>query len=132
LIVQLEENMPGLIVANFANCDMVGHTGIFDAAKKAARVVDEAASRVISKAASLGYVVLVTADHGNAEKMTENGAPFTAHTTFPVWLTLCGLEGARLSDGALADIAPTLLDAMGLGAPPEMEGNSLLTRSILS
>ena len=118
------------VILNFANCDMVGHTGVFNAAVKAVQAVDECVMRVINKVLSTGGNVLLTADHGNAETMTfENGAPCTSHTTNPVMFALIGekYEKAELcGGGALCDVAPTLLTVMGLPIPPEMEGKSLI------
>lgn len=118
------------VILNFANCDMVGHTGVFGAAVKAVTAVDECVKRVVDKVLSTGGSVLLTADHGNAETMTfENGAPCTSHTTNPVTFTLISekYKAAKLRDGgALCDVAPTLLQVMDLPVPQEMEGKSLI------
>ena len=116
-----------LIVLNFANPDMVGHTGRLDAAIKAVEAVDHALGRVMAAIEQAGGALLVTADHGNCELMRDpvTGGPHTAHTTNKVPVVLHG--GAHmLRDGRLADIAPTLLALMGVGQPPEMTGRSLL------
>jgi 2,3-bisphosphoglycerate-independent phosphoglycerate mutase len=117
-----------LVVMNFANCDMVGHTGDFAATVKAVEVVDEAVGRLL-EAAKGRYHVFITADHGNAEEMRNpDGSPQTAHTTLPVPLYYVGprTSGARkLRPGILADVAPTILDAMGLPKPEAMTGRSL-------
>lgn len=118
-----------LMVLNFANCDMVGHTGIIPAAEQAVKAVDTCVQQVVQTILSVGGTVLVTADHGNAEKMlADDGSPFTAHTTNPVPLILVNdaYKGAQLQDGILADIVPTLFEVMGLAQPAEMTGKSLL------
>ena len=118
-------------IVNFANCDMVGHTGVIPAAVKAVEAVDEGVGEVLAAMADKGGITLLTADHGNADKMlAEDGTPFTAHTTAKVPFVLIdesdsGL-GLKKQDGKLADIAPTLLSAIGLPVPPEMTGDSLL------
>ena len=120
-----------VIVLNFANCDMVGHTGIFEAAVKAVEAVDTCFGKVADAVLAQGGIVLLTADHGNAEQMIdpESGGPFTAHTTLPVELILAGAgDGITLKEGRLADLAPTMLDLMGLAKPPEMTGSSLIVR----
>ena len=116
-----------LIVCNFANCDMVGHTGVMDAAVKAVETMDACMGRIAEEVSKHPDVVLlVTADHGNADCMfDETGKVNTAHTTNPVPF-LVTREGASLDDGRLADIAPTILNLMGLEQPSEMTGKSLL------
>ncbi len=127
----IDEDKFDVIVLNFANPDMVGHTGDFDAAVKAVEAVNEGVSRVVPAILEKGGQVLLTADHGNAEKMREDdGSPFTAHTTNDVPLFyLGGPEGIEIEDGILADIAPTMLDILGLEKPEEMTGNSLLKKA---
>ena len=117
-----------LIVMNFANPDMVGHTGSLPAAIRAVEAVDAGLGRVAEAVARRGGAMLVTADHGNCELMRdpETGGPHTSHTTNPVPVLLAGRAGAKLREGRLADIAPTLLELMGLRAPDEMTGRSLL------
>ena len=118
-----------LIVLNYANADMVGHTGSLPAAIKAVETVDMGLGRLAEAMQSAGGALLVTADHGNCEMMRdpETGGPHTAHTTNPVPLLLMGGgKGASLADGRLADLAPTLLELMGLPKPAEMTGVSLL------
>ena len=119
-----------LIVCNFANCDMVGHTGVMDAAIKAVETVDTCMGRIIAEVSKHpDTVLLVTADHGNADCMfDENGKVNTAHTTNPVPFCVSGVEGITLKNGRLADIAPTILDVMGLAQPEEMTGCSLICR----
>jgi len=119
-----------LIVCNYANGDMVGHTGIFDAAVAAAECIDSCIERVTQALESVGGQCLITADHGNAEQMVdENSLPHTQHTTGPVPLVYFGPTKLKLkADGALCDIAPSLLDLMQLEKPAEMSGNSLIER----
>ena len=109
---------------------MVGHTGNFDAAVKAIEALDQAVGRVLEACESVGGACLITADHGNAEQMLDpdNGQPFTAHTTgpVPIWLGANPVNAVGLSEGALRDVAPTLLALLGLDPPPEMTGRSLL------
>ena len=118
-------------IVNFANCDMVGHTGVISAAVAAVEAVDAGVEQVLAAVERAGGVAFVTADHGNADKMlAEDGSPHTAHTTAPVPFALVDFSGLglRLSgeEGALCDIAPTMLTAMGVDVPPEMTGKSLL------
>ena len=118
------------IILNYANPDMVGHTGNLEAAIKAIETIDECVGRVVDAIEKNDGVLLITADHGNAEQMIDytTGAPHTAHTTNPVPIILVGMEGTTLKDGRLADLAPTLLDIMGLKKPKEMTGISLIKR----
>ena len=124
---RIESGKYDMIILNFANCDMVGHTGIFDAAVKAVEAVDKAAGEVIDAVVAAGGAVLLTADHGNADKMYEpDGEPFTAHTTNPVPLLATNCGDVKLREGGvLADLAPTLLQLMELPQPEEMTGKSL-------
>ena len=116
-----------MIILNFANCDMVGHTGVFDAAVKAVEAVDTCVGRVADAVAQEGGVTLITADHGNADRMVDDdGSPFTAHTTNPVPFCMVGYEGKLRTGGRLADIAPTMLQILGLSQPAEMDGKSLI------
>ena len=114
-----------VVILNFANCDMVGHTGDFAAAVKAVEAVDTCVGIVFEAVQSAGGLMLVTADHGNADKMRDGETPFTAHTTNPVPFIVCR-EGVSLHGGALCDIAPTLLALLGLPVPGEMTGKSLM------
>ena len=124
---RIESGKYDMISLNFANCDMVGHTGIFDAAVKAVEAVDKAAGEVIDAVVAAGGAVLLNADHGNADKMYEpDGEPFTAHTTNPVPLLAINCGDVKLREGGvLADLAPTLLQLMELPQPEEMTGKSL-------
>jgi 2,3-bisphosphoglycerate-independent phosphoglycerate mutase len=129
LVEKIDEDVYDLIIVNFANADMVGHTGKLDAATRAIEAVDTCVGRVVDKALSKGGVLLVTADHGNAEMMQdEGGRPHTAHTCNPVPFILVDEAGkdARLRAGILADIAPTILQLLHLPQPPEMTGKSLV------
>lgn len=119
-----------LVIVNYANPDMVGHTGNVPAAIRAVECVDRCVERVVAKVLGLGGCLLVAADHGNCEQMlNEDGSPQTAHTTFPVPLLYVAddADRHRLDDGILADIAPTILALLGVPAPPEMTGRSLLS-----
>ena len=117
------------IILNFANPDMVGHTGSIEAAIKALEAIDECVQKVVEAIESVNGVLLITADHGNCEQMIdyETGEPHTAHTTNPVPLAIVGLpSNKKIKEGRLADLAPTMLDIMGLAKPDEMTGESLL------
>ena len=118
------------IILNYANPDMVGHTGSLEAAVKAIETVDSCVAEVVEAMKENGGVILITADHGNSEQMIDytTGEPHTAHTTNPVPLMLVGMENAKLKSGRLADLAPTMLDIMGLEKPEEMSGESLLVK----
>jgi len=120
-----------MIVLNFANLDMVGHTGVFSAAVKACEAVDRCAEKVVTAVLKKKGTVLLTADHGNAEQMKdENNQPFTAHTLNPVPLVLISHDRkqVKLREGVLGDIAPTMLEIMGIEQPTEMTGQSLILR----
>ena len=129
LIESLESGKYDLIVINYANCDMVGHTGVMDAAIKAVETVDACVGRAVAAIDKTGAKMFLCADHGNADKMVDEdtGTPFTAHTTNPVPFVLYGYSECKLAEGGrLADIAPTLLELLGLNIPNEMTGKSLL------
>ena len=127
-VERIESGAYDVIILNFANCDMVGHTGVFDAAVKAVETVDECVGKVVDATLKMGGIAMITADHGNAEQMTEpDGSPMTAHTTNPVPFILCG-AGTELRKGRLADIAPTILDVMGLACPEDMDGKTLIVK----
>ncbi len=118
------------IILNYANPDMVGHTGNLDAAVKAVETVDECVGKVVEAVQNQQGIILITADHGNLEQMIDykTGEPHTAHTTNPVPLILVGKDDVKLKTGKLADLAPTMLDLMDLAKPQEMTGQSLLIK----
>ena len=118
------------IILNYANPDMVGHTGSLEAAIKAIEKIDDCVQRVVDAVNEKNGVLLITADHGNAEQMIDEatGEPHTAHTTNPVPLILVGKDNVRLKEGRLADLAPTMLEIMGLEKPQEMTGESLIEK----
>ncbi len=129
VVARLDSGKYDFIVLNFANMDMVGHSGVMAAAVKACETVDRCLEKVVSKLWEKDGVALVTADHGNSEKMAgPDGKPFTAHTTNPVRLLLLddSRKGVRLREGRLGDVAPTILELMGLEKPVQMTGQSLL------
>lgn len=130
VLEELDSGEFDVVILNFANCDMVGHTGVIPAAVKAVGTVDECVKKVTDKILEMGGCAILTADHGNADKMlAEDGSSFTAHTTNPVPVVLVSdkLKDKKLrTDGVLADIAPTLLTVMGLKVPEEMTGKSLI------
>ena len=130
VLEELDSGEFDAIILNYANCDMVGHTGVIPAAEKAVHTVDECVKKVCDKILAMGGSAIVTADHGNADKLlSEDGSPFTAHTTNPVPVILVSekYKNAELrEDGILADLAPTLLTLMGLPVPAEMTGKSLI------
>ncbi len=116
-----------VIILNFANCDMVGHTGFFDAAVKAVETVDTCVGNVVDATLSMDGVVLITADHGNADRMVDtDGSPFTAHTTNPVPFSVVGYDCELRECGKLCDISPTILKILNLEKPVEMDGESLI------
>ena len=128
-VERIESGAYDVIILNFANCDMVGHTGVMDAAVRAVETVDACVGRVVDATLKMGGIAMITADHGNAEQMIEpDGSPMTAHTTNPVPFILCGAGTELRSGGRLADIAPTILDVMGLACPPEMDGKTLILK----
>jgi 2,3-bisphosphoglycerate-independent phosphoglycerate mutase len=123
------EDEPEFGVINFANADMVGHTGVIPAAVAAIETVDECLGRVLDSVASRGGVAVVTADHGNADHMLEpDGSPNTAHSLNPVPLIVTAAGLALSEGGVLADVSPTVLDLLGIAQPPEMTGRSLIER----
>jgi 2,3-bisphosphoglycerate-independent phosphoglycerate mutase len=121
-----------VVITNFANPDMVGHTGVQEAAIRAIEAVDECVGKVVAAVKEADAKLFICADHGNAEQLVdyETGAPFTAHTTnqVPFILVNCGDEIGLREGGCLADIAPTLIELMGMEQPAEMTGKSLLVR----
>ena len=127
LLTELDKDKFDAIILNFANPDMVGHTGVLSAAITAMEKVDDCAGRIVRKVLSLGGSVCITADHGNLEKMAESdGSPNTAHTTNPVPFLLVSKEQHKLHNGILADIAPTLLQLLNIKQPAAMTGKTLI------
>lgn len=128
IVPKLEKEEAELVVLNFANGDMVGHTGVYEAIYKAVQAVDDCVGKVVAAAQKGGYDVMIIADHGNADNaVNEDGSPNTAHSLNPVpCLFVTEKTGIELSDGILADVAPTLLNVMGLEVPSEMTGKNLI------
>ena len=127
LVPAIKSGKYDMIILNFANCDMVGHTGVFEAAVKAVEAVDTCVGKVIDAVKEMDGVALITADHGNADKMIDDdGEPFTSHTTNPVPFCVVGYDCELREGGRLADIAPTMLQIMNLPQPKEMDGKSLI------
>lgn len=127
VIEQIKQGKYDVIIINFANCDMVGHTGIFEAAVKAVEAVDDCVGRLTEAVLAMDGQMIVTADHGNADKMIdENGEPFTPHSTNPVPVITVGQNRPLRHGGKLCDLCPTLLDMMHLPIPKEMTGKSLI------
>jgi 2,3-bisphosphoglycerate-independent phosphoglycerate mutase len=128
LLPELQRQWPHFVCLNFANADMVGHTGVWDAVIKAVETVDSCVQRVVTTALAAGYTVLLTADHGNADFMiNEDGSPNTQHSLNPVPLLLIDNEWrGTIKPGKLGDIAPTILHLMALPIPLEMSGNILV------
>ena len=127
-VKRIESGKYDVVILNFANCDMVGHTGVFEAAVKAVEAVDAAVEKVVTAVLNAGGCAFLTADHGNAEKMKNpDGTPFTAHTTNVVPFVVIGCGDVKLREGGcLADIAPTMLPYIGLPVPAEMTGKSII------
>ncbi|MBR2700294.1 MAG: alkaline phosphatase family protein, partial [Clostridia bacterium] len=128
----IAEKKYDVIILNFANCDMVGHTGVMEAAKKAVRTVDECVGRIVDALIAQDGKVVITADHGNADMMIDpvTGGPFTAHTINPVPVIVIDpahpKHNLRKEGGKLCDLCPTMLDLMGIQQPAEMTGKSLI------
>jgi len=132
IVKEIDSNEPDLVVLNYANGDMVGHTGIFEAAKIAAQTVDKNLERLVSTALKHDYSVLITADHGNADYMKNpDGSPNTAHSMSPVPFIFVdnNIDGYSIKNGKLADIAPTILSIAGIEAPKEMNGEVLVNKN---
>ena len=131
VIEAIQSEIYDCIILNYANPDMVGHTGNIDATEKALETIDECVQKVVDAIQEKDGVLLITADHGNSEQMIDykTGEPHTAHTTNPVPLAIVGLPMIKkLKEGRLADLAPTMLDIMGIEKPKEMTGESLLEK----
>ena len=134
LVLAIDEGSYDVIICNFANGDMVGHTGDFDAAVKAVETLDRCLERIVAAIAANGAECLITADHGNVEKMldVQSGQPHTAHTCEPVPLVYVGGQSVTLqSGGSLSDVVPTLIKLMGLPVPPEMTGRPLIDPNVV-
>ena len=128
LVGALDEQKYDFICLNFANGDMVGHTGIYEAIEKAVKAVDECVAKVVTSAKANGYEIVIIADHGNADNaINEDGTPNTAHSLNPVPVVVVSERVAKVENGILADVAPTVLSLMGVPQPAEMEGHSLVT-----
>ena len=130
VIEAIQSQKYNCIILNYANPDMVGHTGNLEATVKAIETIDDCVGKVVEEVNKVQGVLLITADHGNAEQMIDyaTGEPHTAHTTNPVPFILVGKEDAKLKPGRLADLAPTMLDIMGLEKPEEMTGESIIVK----
>jgi 2,3-bisphosphoglycerate-independent phosphoglycerate mutase len=130
LVEALKTNKYDWVVVNFANADMVGHTGVYTAIESAVKVIDDCLNKVVETAKKMGYETIITADHGNADHaLNDDGTPNTAHSTNPVPFIYVTENGkATVRDGVLADVAPSILHIMGLAQPEEMTGRSLLSK----
>ena len=130
LVDALKTNKYDWIVVNFANADMVGHTGVYTAIESAVKVIDQCLSQVVETAKAMGYDVIITADHGNADHaINADGSPNTTHSTNPVpFIYVTENRNAKVRNGALCDVAPSILHIMGLQQPQEMTGRSLINQ----
>jgi 2,3-bisphosphoglycerate-independent phosphoglycerate mutase len=129
IIADIESHQPNFICLNYANSDMVGHTGDFKAAMRAAETVDDCLGRLLDCGKKYGYDAIIIADHGNSDYMVnEDGTPNTAHTMNPVPCVYVGGAGSKIANGKLADIAPTILGLLGIDLPSEMDGENLLSK----
>ena len=127
VVEAIESGKYDVVILNFANCDMVGHTGIFEAAVTAVETVDTCVGRVAEATTKMGGIMLLTADHGNADCMIDtDGSPFTAHTTNPVPFSVVGKDCTLREGGKLCDISPTIIKLLGLNQPAEMTGESII------
>ena len=126
----IDEDKYDVIILNYANCDMVGHTGVMDAAVKAVETVDSCVGKMVDKLLEKGGKAIITADHGNADCLVdpETNDVFTAHTTNPVPMIVIGAGDVKVKDGKLCDLCPTMLDMMGIDKPEEMTGESLIVK----
>mgnify|MGYP002883668532 FL=1 len=126
---KIKSNVPDFICLNFANPDMVGHTGNLNAAIRACEVIDECTAKVVKTALAKNYAILIIADHGNCETMiNSDGSPNTAHTTNPVPVILVDSEKKKIKEGILGDIAPTILDLLDIDIPDKMTQKSLILK----
>jgi 2,3-bisphosphoglycerate-independent phosphoglycerate mutase len=128
LVAAIKEDKYDFIVVNFANCDMVGHTGIYEAVEKAVKAVDACVAETVEAAKAVGYETIIIADHGNADnEINPDGTPNTAHSLNPVpFIYVTENKEAKVEDGVLADVAPSILHIMGLEQPAEMTGKNLI------
>jgi 2,3-bisphosphoglycerate-independent phosphoglycerate mutase len=129
IMVELDGELPDFICLNYANADMVGHTGVFEAAVKAAETVDNCLSKLVPKLVSLGYGIIILADHGNSDCLVNpDGTPNTAHTVNPVPCILLGQNSKafKMKNGKLADIAPSILSLMGIEIPKLMDAEIIV------
>ena len=127
VIPEMKGDSADFICLNFANPDMVGHTGVYDAIVKAVETTDSCLAKVLEVGVSAGYEFVIIADHGNADMaMNPDGSPHTAHTTNPVPVLIVSGRDVKVRDGILADVAPTILDLMGIEQPLDMTGSSLI------
>lgn len=127
LLAEIKEGTHDLIILNFANGDMVGHTGVYDAIRRAVATVDNCVKEIVPIATECGYTILITADHGNADNaVNPDGSPNTAHSLNPVPFIVVDKDVKEVKDGILADIAPTILKLMGVPAPSQMDGKPLV------
>ena len=129
IVSEIKSHQPGFICLNFANTDMVGHTGDFEAAKIAAQTVDGCVREIVKTCLETDYEIIIIADHGNSDYMINpDGSPNTAHTLnpVPVFYISNQASGKKMKDGKLADIAPTILSLMNIAAPSEMTGDVLI------
>jgi len=129
IVAELKKQDADLVVLNFANGDMVGHTGVYEAIKKAVEAVDECLRDVVETAGKNGYESLIIADHGNADNaVNKDGSPNTAHSVNPVPAVLVSNRYNKIRNGILADVSPTLIEMMGLDQPEEMTGKSIIEK----
>jgi len=127
VIAEINKKKFDFICLNFANGDMVGHTGVYPAIEKAVATVDDCAGQVVNAARANGYDVIIISDHGNADMaVNPDGTPNTAHSLNPVPVILVSEDYKKINQGILADVAPTILTIMGIGIPPEMTGKVLV------
>ncbi|HEW81649.1 MAG TPA: 2,3-bisphosphoglycerate-independent phosphoglycerate mutase, partial [Nitrospirae bacterium] len=129
VLKRLDWNKYDFILLNFANPDMVGHTGIMKAAIKACETIDSCLESIVNKVQSMGGTVMITSDHGNCDNMGTHENPFTAHTTNPVPFIILKKNIKLNAKGILADVAPTVLDLMGIEKPEDMTGKSLIHKN---
>src|SRR5690606_20102913 len=130
LLPEIKNKTADFICLNFANADMVGHTGVWDAVVKAVETVDQCVEKVVTAALENGYIIFLTADHGNADYMiNENGTPNTAHTKNLVPYFVIGAGALELQPGKLGDVAPTILQLMNLPIPEAMTGTTLFNKN---